>query len=50
MIDQTLYKKLKNEQHKPTKMHGMILCVPKFRNGQKKNDKKTKKNKQTIVN
>jgi hypothetical protein len=40
MIDQTLYKKLKNEQHKPTKMHGMIFCVPKFRNGQKKNDKK----------
>ena len=28
MIGQTLHRKLKIEQHKPTKMHGMILCVP----------------------
>ena len=40
MIGQTLDRKLKIKQHKPAKMHGMILCVRKFWNGQEKNDKK----------
>ena len=44
MIGQTLHRKLKIEQHKPTKMHGMILCVPEVskRPGEKwqKNHKK----------
>ena len=50
MIGQTLHRKLKIEQHKPTKMHGMILCVPEVskRPGEKW-QKKTKKTKQTIV-
>ena len=44
MIGQTLHRKLKIEQHKPTKMHGMILCVPEV---SKRPGEKWQKNKQT---
>ena len=44
MIGQTLHRKLKIEQHKPTKMHGMILCVPEV---SKRPEEKLQKNKKT---
>ena len=51
MIGQTLHRKLKIEQHKPTKMHGMILCVPEVskRPGEKWQKKQKKTNKQSLA-
>jgi hypothetical protein len=51
MIGQTLHRKLNIEQHKPNKMHEMILCVPEVskRPGEKLQKKPKQTNKQSLT-